>query len=92
MMENLVKEINGAIRKGIIRPVNPELLAYFNLAINEAAMHLASMEEDKSIDDTMGFVGDMLNNAFLTEKGKKTFNLFYKSRSKNKADLARTED
>ena len=86
MMENLVKEIDGAIRKGIIRPVNPELLAYFNLTINEAAMHLASMEEDKSIDDTMGFVGDMLNNAFLTEKGKKTFNLFYKPRSKDLAD------
>jgi AcrR family transcriptional regulator len=81
MMENLVKEINGAIRSGIIRPVNPELLAYFNLAINEAAMHLASMDDNNAIDDAMAFVGDMLNAAFLTEKAKKSFNLFYKSQS-----------
>jgi AcrR family transcriptional regulator len=81
MMENLVKEINGAIRSGIIRPVNPELLAYFNLAINEAAIHLASMDEDNAIDDAMAFVGDMLNHAFLTEKGRQSFNLFYKSPS-----------
>lgn len=79
MMENLVKEINGAIRNGIIRPVNPNLLAYFNLTINEAAMHLASMDDKRPIDETMHFVGDMLNHAFLTEKGKKSFDLFYKS-------------
>lgn len=82
MMENLVREIRGAIKNGIIRPVNPERLAYFNLAINEAAMHLASMDDDNSIDEAMVFVGDMLNSAFLTAKGKQSFNLFYKSRPK----------
>jgi AcrR family transcriptional regulator len=92
MMENLVREINGAIKKGIIRPVNPELLAYFNLAINEAAMHLASMDESNAIDDAMYFVGDMLNNAFLTEKGKQSFNLFYKSRTQNQKTATKTED
>lgn len=81
MMENLVREIRGAIKNDMIRPVNPELLAYFNLAINEAAIHLASMDDNNAIDDAMAFVGDMLNNAFLTEKGKRSFNLFYKSRT-----------
>ena len=79
MVANLVKEIRGAIKNGIIRPVDPELLAYFNLAINEAAIHLASMD-GRTIDDAMYFVGDMLNSAFLTAKGKQAFNIFYKSR------------
>ena len=59
--------------------MDPELLAYFNLAINEAAIHLASMD-GRTIDDAMYFVGDMLNSAFLTAKGKQAFNIFYKSR------------
>jgi len=88
MMENLVKEIKAAIKSGIIRPVDPELLAYFNLAINEAAMHLASMDANKAIDDAMYFVGDMLNHAFLTARGKESFNIFYKSRPSGGAPSA----
>jgi AcrR family transcriptional regulator len=85
MMEDLIKEIKGAIKNGVIRPINPVLLAYFNLAINEMAMHLAAMDDTYSIDEVMYFVGDMLNSAFLTEKGKEIFNIFYKSR-----DIERT--
>jgi len=80
MMENLIKEIQGATNSGIFKSVDPVLLAYFNLAINEAAIHLASMGDMYSIDDAMAFVGEMLNNAFLTEKGKERFDIFYKSR------------
>ena len=80
MMKDLIKEIEGAIKNGIIRPVNPALLAYFNLAINEAAIHLASMEDAHQIDEAMYFVGDMLNRAFLTDKGRGIFNIFYKSK------------
>lgn len=79
MMKDLVKEIEDGIKNGIVRPVNPVLLAYFNLAINEAAIHLSSMDDSCSIDDIMHFVGDILNTAFLTEKGKKIFNIFYTS-------------
>ncbi len=85
MMKDLTKEIEGAVKNGIIRPVNPKLLAYFNLAINEAAIHLASMDDACSIDEAMYFVGDILNTAFLTKKGKKIFNVFYKSRKIEKA-------
>ncbi len=80
MMENLIKEIQGAMRNGLLQPVDPVLLAYFNLAINEAAMHLTSMDDTYTIDDAMTFVGEMLNSAFLTEKGKERFDIFYKSR------------
>lgn len=80
MMGDLIKEIQGAIKNGIIRPVHPILLAYFNLAIDEVAIHLASMDEAYTLDEVMYFVGDMLNNAFLTDKGKRLFNIFYKSR------------
>ena len=84
MMGDLIKEIQGAIKNGIVRPVDPFLLSYFTLAIDEVAIHLASMDDAHAIDDVMYFVGDMLNNAFLTEKGKKIFNIFYKSREPEK--------
>ncbi len=84
MMKDLIKEIEGAIKNGIIRPVNPVLLAYFNLAINEAAIHLSKMDDVYGIDEAMYFVGDMLNNAFLTEEVKEGFNLFYKFRESAK--------
>ncbi len=80
MMENLAKNIKRSIQSKIIKPVDPYLLAYFNLAINELAINLAVMDDDYAIDDVMYFVGDMLNSAFLTEKGKKSFELFYKPR------------
>ncbi len=80
MIEDLIKEFEAAIKNGIIHPVNPVLLAYFNLAINEAAIHLSLMDDKHSIDEAMYFVGDILNNAFLTEKGKEIYNIFYKFR------------
>ncbi len=80
MMEDLVTEIKKAIKKGIVKPVNPYLLAYFNLAIDELAIHLTSMDDQFSIDDVMEFVGEMLNTTFLTEKGRKSARIFYKSR------------
>lgn len=77
MMEDLIRELQGGMRNGIIRQVDPVLLAYFNLALNEAAMHLTSMNPGYSIDEAMSFVGEILNTAFLTEEGKKNFNVFY---------------
>ncbi|MBI5551587.1 MAG: TetR family transcriptional regulator [Desulfobacterales bacterium] len=84
MMGDLIKELQGAIKNGIVRPIDPVLLSHFTLAIDEVAIHLASMDDTYSIDDVMYFVGDMLNNAFLTEKGKQIFNIFYKSRKPEK--------
>ncbi len=80
MMEGLKIELKAAIRNGIIRPIDPTLMAYFNLAANEAAMHLALMDTNYAIDEVMLFVGDMLNRSFLTEKGKRLYEVFYKSK------------
>ncbi len=79
MMGNLIRELQGGMRNGIIRKIDPVLMAYFNLAVNEAAIHLTSMDKSYSIDVAMSFAGEILNNAFLTDKGNKEFNVFYKS-------------
>ncbi len=77
----LVKDIKMGIKKGNIKPVDPHLLAYFNLAINELAINLISMDDTYSMDEVMLFVGDILNQSLLTEKGR-PFELFYKPRKK----------
>ena len=82
MMEHLVFEFKMAIQNGTIRPVNPYLLAFFSLAIDESAILLASMEDHLSIDEIMSFVGDMLNTSFLTPRGQKGGDVFYKPRSR----------
>lgn len=79
MMENLIKELQGAMRNGLIRQVDPALLAYFNLSINEAAIHLTSMDPAFDMDQAMAFVGDMLNHAYLADHGPIKSGLFYKS-------------
>lgn len=40
---------------------------------------LSNEKAKETPDQTMRFVGDMLNKAFLTEKGKTIFDIFYKS-------------
>jgi hypothetical protein len=50
------------------------------------------MKEANTIDAAMCFVGDMLNHAFLTEKGRQTFNLFYKSGSRDAAGASQAAE
>lgn len=76
MMADLVSELETAVEKGIVRPVNLRLLAYFNLAIDELAFHLTTMDETVDIEEVMLFIGDMLNRAFLTGNAPP---VFYKS-------------
>lgn len=78
MMSDLLEEIKRAMSQGTLRPVDPYLLTYFNLAINELALSLASMDKSYSLDDIMLFVGDMMDHAFLTPEKRKSFSLFYK--------------
>lgn len=77
MMADLSEEIKRAMRNGTIKPVDPYLLTYFNLAINELALSLTSIDDNYSLDDVMRFVGDMLNSAFVTSKGQKYESIFY---------------
>ncbi|MBA3029497.1 MAG: TetR family transcriptional regulator [Desulfobacteraceae bacterium] len=81
LMENVTREIKGAMKAGIIREVDPELLAFFNVLLDEVAMTRASMDNKYSIEDVIKFVADMLYHAFLTEKGKALFGPYDQSRS-----------
>lgn len=80
MMSDLLEEIKAAIKQGTIRPVDPYLLTYFNLAINELAISLSSMDKTYSLEEIMCFVGDMLHHAFLNPEKAHPFTLFYKPR------------
>jgi hypothetical protein len=79
-MENVSKEIKRAMEAGIIREVDPDLLSFFNVILDEIAMMRASMDNQYTINEIIKFVADMLYHAFLTEKGKKIFGPFDQSR------------
>ncbi|MBU1194856.1 MAG: TetR family transcriptional regulator [Proteobacteria bacterium] len=78
MMADLHQEIKRAIHKGTIKPVDPYLLSYFNMAITELALSLSTIDNTYSLKDVMRFVGDMLNNAFVTPEGRQYETVFYK--------------
>lgn len=80
LMENVSKEIKRAMEAGIIREVDPDLLSFFNVILDEIAMMRASMDNQYTINEIIKFVADMLYHAFLTEKGKKIFGPFDQSR------------
>jgi len=81
MTRNIAREVHIGIRNGLIRPVDPELLGFFNILLNEIAVHRASLDQKYSLNQIMLFVADMLYHAFLTEKGKKVFGSFERFRS-----------
>jgi len=81
MIENLAGRISSGIKNGLIRNVDPELLGFFNILLDEIAVHRASLDDKYTINQVMLFVADMLYHAFLTEKGKKTFGSFERFRT-----------
>jgi AcrR family transcriptional regulator len=80
LMEYVSKEVKGAMKAGIIREVDPDLLSFFNVILDEVAITRASMDNQYTIEEVIKFVADMLYHAFLTEKGKKLFGPFDQSR------------
>jgi len=81
MTENVAKEVREGIKRGLIRDVDPELLGFFNVFLDEIAIHRASLDNKYTINQVMLFVADMLSHAFLTEKGKKGFGTFERFRT-----------
>ena len=79
LMENVTKEIKAAMKAGIIREVDPDILSFFNVALDEVAINLTSMDNRYSLAKVIRFVADMLYHAFLTEKGKALFGPFNQS-------------
>jgi AcrR family transcriptional regulator len=76
MTENVAGQVREGMKHGLIRDVDPELLGFFNVLLDEIAMHRASLDNKYTINQVMLFVADMLYHAFLTEKGKKVFGTF----------------
>jgi AcrR family transcriptional regulator len=76
MTENVAKEVRKGIKRGLIRDVDPELLGFFNVFLDEIAIHRASLDNKYTVNQVMLFVADMLSHAFFTEKGKKVFGTF----------------
>jgi len=74
--KDLSREIQQGIRLGIIREVDPELLAFLNVLLDEIAIHRAAIDDKYTAPQIMEFVADMLYHAFLTEKGKRIFSVF----------------
>jgi AcrR family transcriptional regulator len=76
MTENVAGQVREGMKHGLIRDVDPDLLGFFNILLDEMAMHRASLDNKYTINQVMAFVADMLYHAFLTEKGKKVFVAF----------------
>ncbi|MEW6188265.1 MAG: TetR family transcriptional regulator [Thermodesulfobacteriota bacterium] len=76
MTKNIAREVSLGIKNGLIREVDPELHGFFNILLNEIAIHRASLDNKYTVKQVMMFVSDMLYHAFLTEKGKKVFGSF----------------
>ena len=79
MTKNVYKELSVGIENGVIRDVDPELLAFFNVFFHELAVHRASIDDKYTTQEVVAFVADMLYHAFLTEKGKKILGAFNRS-------------
>jgi AcrR family transcriptional regulator len=72
LSSDLVGELEGLIEKGLARRMDPELLAYFIIAIAEAEIHRTTLDDKYSIAHLAIFAGDLQFNGFLTAKGRKT--------------------
>ena len=81
LSENTAKEIRVAMHAGFIRQVDPDLLAFFNVMLDEVAINRVTMDDRYTISEIGQFMADMLYRAFLTEKGKKAFGVTDQSQS-----------
>lgn len=78
LMENLVKLVESGIKSGTVRNVDPELMAYFLITIDEATVQRASMDAKYTTEHLMMFIADMIARGFLTPKGIKGLEGFRK--------------
>ena len=79
LMEDLQKDIMGAMDAGIIRKVDPNLLAYLNVTLDEVIIGRVFIDDRYTLEEVALFVSDMLYHAFLTEKGREMFRLYNQS-------------
>jgi len=82
MTEDISKGLRGMIEAGLIRDIDPKLLALFNILLDEIVMHLASVDDRYELNQLLVFMADMIYHAFLTDKGKEIFQIYDSSRWK----------
>jgi AcrR family transcriptional regulator len=75
LTRDLVEEIKRLIARGLVRKMDPELLAYFIIAIAEAEMHKATLDDGHTIEELALFAGDLQFNGFLTPKGREAMGM-----------------
>lgn len=66
LMENVLASTQAGIEKGIMRDLNPELMAYFFIKINEAATQRLALDDKYTPEQIMAFVADIIAFGLLT--------------------------
>jgi AcrR family transcriptional regulator len=75
LTKDLAAELERLIRRGLVRDMDPELLAYFLIAIAEAEMHRATLDDQHTIEELAAFAGDLQFNGLLTARGREVMGI-----------------
>lgn len=78
LMENIAKLVRSGISNGTVRNVDPELMAYYLITIDEATVQRANLDDKYTIEELMLFIGEMVSRGLFTEKGRKQLEDFQK--------------
>lgn len=78
LMENITKLVASGIKNGTIRNVDPEMMAYYLITIDEATVQRANIDDKYTIEALMAFIADMIARGLFTEKGIKQLENFKK--------------
>ncbi len=71
LMESVLESILTSIKKGIMRNLDSELMAYFFIKINEAATQRLALDDKYSPSEIMSFVADLIAFGLLTPERQK---------------------
>jgi len=75
MSEILIKELKAGMEAGRVRDMDPETLAFFILAVDEAIVHLATLDKSMSPEKIALFGDYFAKMGYLTEKGRQEMGL-----------------
>lgn len=70
LTEPVRREIETAVREGIIRPVDPDLAAYALTGLIEIMSLRISLDKKYNLDQIIDFIADLTINGFLQTSGK----------------------
>jgi len=66
----VIKEVQEAIDKGQLRPVDPELLSFALTGMIEVMSFRISLDDKYTIEDALRFVGDIMVNGMIAEQDR----------------------